>query len=628
MDSRKTRFSIFYFLAAFVILLALNMFLGGQNQQQIAYSELKEKIAAGQVERVRLRGPNIQAIPDSVWAAGRADVPEVWSTVRVEGDEGFVPLLEENDVVIEAAAEGWLGEALFWLLPLGIMLVFWIWLIRRMNPASGVMKVGKNKARLVGEEGTGVDFDDVAGADEAKQELVEIVEFLQEPEKFHRVGARIPKGVMLAGAPGTGKTLLARAVAGEAGVTFFSMNGSEFVEMFVGVGASRVRDLFEQAKSNAPCIVFIDELDALGKARGAGGPMGGHDEREQTLNQLLVEMDGFDPKVGVIIMAASNRPEILDPALLRPGRFDRQVVVDRPDRKGRQAILEVHAKDIKLAKEVDLEVLARRTPGFVGADLENLLNEGALLAARKDKSEVGMDDLDAAIDRVIAGLEKKNKLVNEKEREIVAFHEAGHAIIAERVENADPVHKISIIPRGIGALGYTQQLPEDERYLLQKQELLDRMAVLLGGRVAEEIVFDEISTGAANDLERVADMARNMVRQYGMTDALGPVSYEKQRTTFLKGTDTPWPQEKSYSDETARAMDKEVERIIMEAKDRTTEILAANRDILDRVSEALLENETVSREELRELMGEEPSDEAEEEQVGHEPSSAAPPMGA
>ncbi|MGK7311808.1 MAG: ATP-dependent zinc metalloprotease FtsH [Candidatus Longimicrobiales bacterium M2_2A_002] len=619
MGNRKTRFSIFYFLVAFLILLGLNMFLGQRNQEQIPYSELKQKVEAGQVERVRIQGPKIQAVPDSVWAAGRANVPDVWTTVRVDGDEAFVPLLEENDVVIEAATEGWLGEALFWLLPLGLMLLFWVWMLRRMNPASGVMKVGKNRARLVGEEGTGVDFDDVAGAEEAKQELVEIVEFLQEPEKFHRVGAKIPKGVMLAGAPGTGKTLLARAVAGEAGVTFFSMNGSEFVEMFVGVGASRVRDLFEQAKSNAPCIVFIDELDALGKARGAGGPMGGHDEREQTLNQLLVEMDGFDPKVGVIIMAASNRPEILDPALLRPGRFDRQVVVDRPDRKGRQAILEVHAKDIKLAKDVDLEVLARRTPGFVGADLANLLNEGALLAARRDKTEVGMDELDAAIDRVVAGLEKKNRLVNEKERRIVAFHEAGHAIVAERVENADPVHKISIIPRGIGALGYTQQLPEDERYLLQRQELLDRMAVLLGGRVAEEIVFDEISTGAANDLERVAEMARNMVRQYGMSDLLGPVSYEKQRSTFLGNDNTPWPQEKSYSDETARSMDKEVKRIVLEVKERTTEILRTNRDLLDAVADALLENEVVTREQLREIMGEEDEEErvAEEQPVGH-----------
>ncbi len=627
VGNRKTRFSIFYFLVAILLLLGLNTLLTQHNQEKIPYSELKQKVAAGQVERVRIQGPNIQAVPDSVWAAGRANVPDLWTSVRIEGDDQFVPLLEDNNVVIEGATESWWGEALFWLLPLGIMFVFWIWMLRRMNPASGVMKVGKNRARLVGEEGTGVDFDDVAGADEAKQELVEIVEFLQEPEKFHRVGARIPKGVMLAGAPGTGKTLLARAVAGEAGVTFFSMNGSEFVEMFVGVGASRVRDLFEQAKANAPCIVFIDELDALGKARGAGGPMGGHDEREQTLNQLLVEMDGFDPKVGVIIMAASNRPEILDPALLRPGRFDRQVVVDRPDRKGRQAILRVHAKDIKLAKDVDLEVLARRTPGFVGADLENLLNEGALLAARKDKTEVGMDDLDAAIDRVIAGLEKKNRLVNEKERKIVAFHEAGHAIVAERVEHADPVHKISIIPRGIGALGYTQQLPEDERYLLQKQELLDRMAVLLGGRVAEEIVFDEISTGASNDLERAAEIARNMVRQYGMSEILGPVSYEKQRHTFLGNDNTPWPQQKSYSDETARAMDKEITRIVVDARERTYELLKSEREILDRVAEALLENETVTREELREIMGEPAEEDDGEEPVGHASSSSAqPPM--
>jgi cell division protease FtsH len=604
MGNRRTRFSVFYFLVAFVLLLGLNLLLSGQDSEQIPYSEFKGKVAADQVARVQFRGQSITAIPDSTWAAGRTGAPDVWTTVRVEGDEELVPLLEENEVVIEAATESWLGEALFWLLPLGLMVLFWVWMLRRMNPASGVMKVGKNRAQIVGEEGTGVDFDDVAGADEAKQELVEIVEFLQEPEKFHRVGAQIPKGVMLAGAPGTGKTLLARAVAGEAGVTFFSMNGSEFVEMFVGVGASRVRDLFEQAKSNAPCIVFIDELDALGKARGAGGPMGGHDEREQTLNQLLVEMDGFDPKTGVIIMAATNRPEILDPALLRPGRFDRQVVVDRPDRRGREAILRVHAKGIKLAKDVDLEVLARRTPGFVGADLANLLNEGALLAARKDKTEVGMDDLDAAIDRVIAGLEKKNRLVNEKERRIVAFHEAGHAIIAERVDNADPVHKISIIPRGVGALGYTQQLPEDERYLLQKQELLDRMAVLLGGRVAEEIVFEEISTGASNDLERVGEMARNMVRQYGMSDTLGPVGYEKQRQTFLGNGDGGWPQQRSYSEDTARSMDEEVRRIVAEVRERTTEILRGDRELLDRVADALLENEVVTREELREIMGE------------------------
>ena len=617
MNNRRTRFSIFYFLVAFLLLIGLNVMLGQQESAQISYSELKERIARGQVESVRFQGPSITAVPDS----GVANAPDVWTSRRVEGDEGLIPLLESQEVEIDAAAESWLGQALVWLLPLGLMLVFWIWMLRRINPASGVMKVGKNRAQIVGEEGTGVDFDDVAGADEAKQELVEIVEFLKEPEKFHRVGARIPKGVLLAGAPGTGKTLLARAVAGEAGVTFFSMNGSEFVEMFVGVGASRVRDLFEQAKENSPCIVFIDELDALGKARGAGGPMGGggHDEREQTLNQLLVEMDGFDPKVGVIIMAATNRPEILDPALLRPGRFDRQVVVDRPDREGREAILRVHAARIRLAKDVDLTVLAKRTPGFVGADLANLLNEGALLAARKDKTEVGMEDLDAAIDRVIAGLEKKNRLVNDKERRIVAFHEAGHAIVAERVENADPVHKISIIPRGVGALGYTQQLPEDERFLLQRQELLDRMAVLLGGRVAEELVFGEISTGASNDLERVGELARSMVRQYGMSEKLGWVGYEKQRQTFLGGADGGWPQARGYSEDTARAMDEDVRSIVAEARERTREILAADREVLDRLAEELLETEVVSREDLRRIMGtpvEQPGDDQHPE-VGH-----------
>ncbi|HUG40544.1 MAG TPA: ATP-dependent zinc metalloprotease FtsH [Longimicrobiales bacterium] len=613
--NRRARFSVFYFLAAFLVLIGLNILLSRQETERIPYSELKERIAAGQVDEVRFQGPRITAVPDTAIA----DAPDVWTSVRVEGDEGLVPLLESQDVEYAAATESWLGQALFWLLPLGLMVLFWIWMLKRINPASGVMTVGKNKARIVGEDGTGVTFDDVAGADEAKQELVEIVEFLREPAKFHRVGARIPKGVLLAGAPGTGKTLLARAVAGEAGVTFFSMNGSEFVEMFVGVGAARVRDLFEQAKSNSPCIVFIDELDALGKARGAGGPMGGHDEREQTLNQLLVEMDGFDAKTGVIIMAATNRPEILDPALMRPGRFDRQVVVDRPDREGREAILRVHAAQIRLGPDVDLNVLARRTPGFVGADLANLLNEGALLAARQDKTQVDMADLDAAIDRVMAGLEKKNRLVNEKERRIVAYHEAGHAIVAERVEHADPVHKISIIPRGVGALGYTQQLPEDDRYLLQRQELLDRMAVLLGGRVAEEIVFDEISTGASNDLERVSELARAMIRHYGMSETLGPVSYEKQRHSFLGGSDTPWPGERTYSEDTAREIDKEVRELVQGSRERAREILTRDREILNRIAEDLLEREVVTREELRVLMGTPPNQPGDDERrdVGH-----------
>jgi cell division protease FtsH len=619
--AQRARFTLFYFFIAFLLLVGLNLLLGQEDASQIPYSELKQRVEAGHVQEVRFRGQQITAVPDTTAVE---DAPDVWRAVRVEGDEALIPLLEAQGVEYDASPESWLGPALFWLLPIGLLILFWVWMLRRMNPASGVMKVGKNRAQIVGEDGTGVLFADVAGADEAKQELVEIVEFLKEPKKFHRLGARIPKGVLLAGAPGTGKTLLARAVAGEAGVTFFSMNGSEFVEMFVGVGASRVRDLFEQAKANSPCIVFIDELDALGKARGAGGPMGGNDEREQTLNQLLVEMDGFDPKVGVIIMAATNRPEILDPALLRPGRFDRQVVVDQPDREGREAILRVHAAKIRLAPDVDLMVLAKRTPGFVGADLANLLNEGALLAARKNKTEVGMDDLDAAIDRVIAGLEKKNRLVNEKEREIVAYHEAGHAIVAERVENADPVHKISIIPRGIGALGYTQQLPEDDRFLLQKGELLDRMAVLLGGRVAEEVVFDEISTGASNDLERVGELARNMIRHYGMSETLGPVSYEKQRRTFLQGADGGWPQERAYSEDTARTMDEEVRTLVQGVRERVRKILTADRDLLERLSQELLEKEVITRDDLRRIMGvaRQGGEDGDRPEVGHVPKGA------
>jgi cell division protease FtsH len=619
--AQRARFTLLYFVIAFLLLVGLNLLLGQEDASQIPYSELKQRVEAGHVQEVRFRGQQITAVPDTTAVE---DAPDVWRATRVEGDEALIPLLEAQGVEYDASPESWLGPALFWLLPIGLLILFWVWMLRRMNPASGVMKVGKNRAQIVGEDGTGVMFADVAGADEAKQELVEIVEFLKEPKKFHRLGARIPKGVMLAGAPGTGKTLLARAVAGEAGVTFFSMNGSEFVEMFVGVGASRVRDLFEQAKANSPCIVFIDELDALGKARGAGGPMGGNDEREQTLNQLLVEMDGFDPKTGVIIMAATNRPEILDPALLRPGRFDRQVVVDQPDREGREAILRVHAAKIRLAPDVDLKVLAKRTPGFVGADLANLLNEGALLAARKNKTEVGMDDLDAAIDRVIAGLEKKNRLVNEKEREIVAYHEAGHAIVAERVENADPVHKISIIPRGIGALGYTQQLPEDDRFLLQKSELLDRMAVLLGGRVAEEIVFDEISTGASNDLERVGELARSMIRHYGMSETLGPVSYEKQRRTFLPGADGGWPQERSYSEDTARAMDEEVRSLVQGVRARVRKILTADRDLLERLSQELLEKEVITRDELCRIMGvvHQGGEDGDRPEVGHVPRGA------
>ncbi len=626
MGDRRTRFSIFYFLLAFLILLGINYLLGQQDTARISYSELKARIAAGQIQEVRVGDDILRAtIADSVYRAG---TPRVLTAVRVTGDEELIPLLEANGVEYEGTTEGWLGQALGWLFPLGLLILFWVWMLRRISPAQGVMTVGKNRARIVGEEGTGVTFEDVAGADEAKEELVEVVDFLKTPDKFARLGAKIPKGVLLVGPPGTGKTLLARAVAGEAGVTFFSISGSEFVEMFVGVGAARVRDLFEQAKANAPCIVFIDELDALGKARGVGGIMGGHDEREQTLNQLLVEMDGFDPRTGVIIMAATNRPEILDPALLRPGRFDRQVVVDRPDKRGREAILRVHATGIKLAPEVDMAEVAKRTPGFVGADLANLLNEAALLAARRDKSAVGMEEIDEAIDRVIAGLEKKSRLIGERERRIVAYHEAGHAIVAERVETADPVHKISIIPRGVSALGYTQQLPTDDRYLLRRQELLDRLAVLLGGRAAEELVFGEVSTGAGNDLERASEIARRMVTEFGMSERLGPVHLASRRgALFLDGRGVQPGEEpgRGFSEETARVIDAEVRRLVSEAHDRAFDLLQRDRAVLEELAQRLLEQEIVDREELRRLMGapeHEPGDDVRPD-IGHVPDQAA-----
>jgi cell division protease FtsH len=604
IDDRRTRFSLGYFFLAFLILILLQTMLARQGVEQIGYSELKERVVAGEVEEVRIGPSVIEAVPvDSVIEA--TGIRSWRSTPLPLGDEDLVPLLEAHGVGYDGAVQGWFAQALVWLLPIGLILLFWLYILRRMNPTQGVLTVGKSRARILGEEGTGVTFEDVAGVDEAKQETVEVVEFLQNPEKFAQLGAKIPKGVLLVGPPGTGKTLLARAVAGEAGVTFFSISGAEFVEMFVGVGAARVRDLFAQAKAQAPCIIFIDELDALGKARGAAGVMGGNDEREQTLNQLLVEMDGFGPRLGVIIMAATNRPEILDPALLRPGRFDRQILVDRPDVKGRLDILRIHAEGIKLAPDTELEQVARRTPGFVGADLANLLNEAALLAARRNKANVGMQEIDDAIDRIIAGLEKKNRLINDKERRIVAFHEAGHAIVAERVPTADPVHKISIIPRGLAALGYTQQLPTEDRYLLTKQELMDRVAVLLGGRVAEEIVFNEISTGAGNDLERVTDLVRRMVMEYGMSRELGPINYRGSGGSgFLaNGDGAVAPEQRKYSEETARAIDREIHGIIEGTYERVREILEADREILDTLSERLLDREVVDEAELREIMG-------------------------
>ncbi len=601
LDDRKTRFSVGYLVVAFLAIFAIHYLLAGQGAKQIGYSEFKDRVRAGQVKEVRLGGSVIQAVPtDTVKAAEKV---QTWSVTRtgVENDEALYPLLDAHGVDYAGLPVSWLSGLLGWVLPFALIALFWFWIIRRMSPTQGVLTVGKSRARIVGEEGTGVSFDDVAGVDEAKQELVEVVEFLRTPDKFANLGAKIPKGVLLVGPPGTGKTLLARAVAGEAGVTFFSISGAEFVEMFVGVGAARVRDLFAQAKAQAPCIIFIDELDALGKARSQGGIMGGNDEREQTLNQLLVEMDGFDPRMGVIIMGATNRPEILDPALLRPGRFDRQVLVDRPDLNGRFAILKIHAQGIKLGEDVNLERIARRTPGFVGADLQNLLNESALLAARRDKPAVTMREVDDAVDRIVAGLEKKNRLINDKERTIVAYHEAGHAIVAERVPTADPVHKISIIPRGVAALGYTQQLPTEDRYLLTKQELMDRIAVLLGGRVAEEIVFNEISTGAGNDLERVTDLARRMVTEYGMSRELGPINFAgPRRARFLQGTEEGGG---NYSEETARVIDREIHGIVEGTYERVREILTADREILEVLSRRLLEVEVVDEGDLRRIMG-------------------------
>jgi cell division protease FtsH len=475
---------------------------------------------------------------------------------------------------------------------------------RFQRQQGGFMTLGKNKAKIYMDDDVQVRFDDAAGVDEAKQELVEIIDFLKEPERFTRIGGQIPRGILLVGPPGTGKTLLAKAVAGESEVPFYSLSGSEFVEMFVGLGAARVRDLFKQAKDNAPCIIFIDELDALGKARGYG-TVGGHDEREQTLNQLLVELDGFDPNMGVILMAATNRPEILDPALLRPGRFDRQILVDRPDKIGRAEILKVHLKKVTATKNLDVDTLAGMTAGMVGADLANLVNEAALLSVRRNKMEVGMAEFEEAIERVVAGLEKKNRLINPKEKEIVAYHELGHAIIAMTLPETDPVQKISIIPRGIAALGYTMQVPTEDRFLMRRTELLTRIATLLGGRAAEEIFFDDISTGAHNDLSRATDIARSMVKEYGMSAKVGQVYFARQkRNQFLN---IPMEGAVEYSEATAELIDNEVREIINDQYAKTREILEERREILDNGARLLLEKEKIEGAELKALMGEDES---------------------
>jgi cell division protease FtsH len=599
----RTRFSLGYFIVALLLMVLIQNLFFAESIHRLPYSQFKELLRNGNVESVTLSQEEIRGVLKEGQEAAFGGTRQFLS-VRVQ-DPDLIVELDKYGVKYSGRYENtWVTMLLSWVIPILIFFAIWSFIFRRMGPGGTVMTIGRSKAKIYGENEVKMTFEDVADVQEAKDELVEIVEFLRNPKKFQRLGGKIPKGVLLVGPPGTGKTLLARAVAGEAKVPFFSINGSEFVEMFVGVGASRVRDLFAQAQSIAPCIVFIDELDALGKARGAN-PLVGHDEREQTLNQLLVEMDGFDSRKGVIILAATNRPEILDLALLRPGRFDRQVLVDRPDLNGREAILRLHAKHVHLSPDVDLRTIAQRTPGFVGADLANVVNEAALLAARKEKDAVEMRDFEEAIDRVVAGLEKKNRMLNEKEKEIVAYHEAGHALVAASLPNADPVHRISIIPRGIAALGYTLQLPTEDRYLMTRSELLDKLAVLFGGRVAEELVFEEISTGAHNDLERAADIARRMVVEYGMSPKFGPLAFEAKRgPVFLDGN---FAQAKDYSEETAREIDQEVSRIVHETYARVREILTKRRDDLERLARRLLDKEVVDGEELRELLGTAPA---------------------
>lgn len=603
--NRIFRNTIFYLLI-FLVIIGVVSFFNGNNEptKHISYNQLISHLEKGEVK--------------SITSQPERGVLEVKGQLNsYKSDEYFVSYVTNSETVQQridkAAQEGSKVEFLpaqetnSWvtfftsIIPFVIIFILFFFLLNQAQGGGGrVMNFGKSKAKLYNEEKKKVRFKDVAGADEEKQELVEVVEFLKDPRKFAELGARIPKGVLLNGPPGTGKTLLARAVAGEAGVPFFSISGSDFVEMFVGVGASRVRDLFETAKKNAPCIIFIDEIDAVGRQRGAGLG-GGHDEREQTLNQLLVEMDGFGANEGIIIIAATNRPDILDPALLRPGRFDRQITVDRPDVNGREAVLRVHARNKPLDASVDLKAIAMRTPGFSGADLENLLNEAALVAARSDKKKIDMEDMDEATDRVIAGPAKKSRVISKKERNIVAYHEGGHTIIGVVLDEADMVHKVTIVPRG-QAGGYAVMLPKEDRFLMTKQELLDKITGLLGGRVAEDIVFGEVSTGAHNDFQRATNIARKMVTEYGMSEKLGPLQFGQSQGQVFLGRDLN--NEQNYSDAIAYDIDQEIQRIIKECYDRAKTILTENREKLNLIAETLLEIETLDAEQINSLFKE------------------------
>ncbi len=614
------RFPIWIYVVLFLVLIGFNFLVApGDSSERIKYSEFLEYVQEGYVKEIlivnntEIEGEySEKAIEEGIaerpeqeesrWRTTDTSGPK-FSTTMLEGDE-IRSMFDEHGVVYDVRVEeNWWSGIFIWLIPIALIIAFWIFIFKRMNPGQQVLNIGKNKASLYDKQTESkVSFQDVAGLEEAKAEVEEVVEFLSNPQKFTTLGGSLPKGVLLVGPPGTGKTLLAKATAGEADVPFFSLSGSDFVEMFVGVGAARVRDLFKQAKEKAPCIVFIDEIDSIGRSRGSGMQMNSNDERENTLNQLLSEMDGFNSDNGVIIMAATNRPDVLDSALLRPGRFDRQILIDKPDLKGRMQVLDVHVKKLKLSDDIDLKVLASQTPGFAGAELANLCNEAALMAARRDKKSVEMIDFQDAIERVVAGLEKKNKLINPNERKIVAYHEAGHAIVGWYLEHTDTVLKVSIVPRGLAALGYTLQTPLEDRFLMTTEELNDKICALLGGRVAEEIIFGKISTGAQNDLERITTMAFAMVAEYGMSEELGYLS--------LKDSNNPnnsYGFNKKYSEKTAQRIDQAIQDIIKVNYKRTLDLLKEHRDKLEKMAETLLEKEVINHHDIRDLLGDRPN---------------------
>ncbi len=616
---KSPKFPIWIYVVLLLALLAFQFYFMSQDSgNRIKYSTFLEYVEEGYVEEITIKNGTAitgtytqKAIKEGIvnpdeseeqWQLTESNQPPKFNTTMLEGDE-IRPVLDSNNIVYDVQIEeDWFSGIFIWLIPIGLAIAFWIFIFRRMNPGQQVLNIGKNKASLYDKQKDNkVSFKDVAGLEEAKAEVEEVVEFLRYPQKFTKLGGTLPKGVLLVGPPGTGKTLLAKATAGEADVPFFSLSGSDFVEMFVGVGAARVRDLFKQAKEKAPCIIFIDEIDAIGRSRGKGMMMGSNDERENTLNQLLSEMDGFNTDKGVIIMAATNRPDVLDSALLRPGRFDRQILIDKPDLRGRVQVLEVHTRNLKMSEQIDLKLLASQTPGFAGAELANLCNEAALTAARRDKDEIEMEDFQDSIERVIAGLEKKNKLISPHERKIVAYHESGHAILGWYLEHTDPVLKVSIVPRGLAALGYTLQTPLEDRFLMTTEELNDKICALLGGRIAEEIVFGSISTGAQNDLERITNMAFAMVAEYGMSEEIGYLSLKDSQNP-----DNSYGFNKKYSENTAQRIDEAVKAIIEKNYERTKKLLTEHREELETMAETLLQKEVLDHNDLKSLLGAHP----------------------